>query len=44
MLAAHSGPAVTDPVTPGQFRTALPLEVLPRVPADRAERLLGGAW
>jgi nitrite reductase (NADH) large subunit len=33
-----------DPVTPGQFRTALPLEVLPRVPADRAEQLLGGAW
>ena len=33
-----------EPVTPGQFRTALPLEVLPRVPADRAEQLLGGAW
>jgi nitrite reductase (NADH) large subunit len=34
----------TDPITPGQFRTSLPLEPLPRVPADRAERLLGGAW
>ena len=33
-----------NPVTPGQFRTSLPLEVLPRVPADRAEQLLGGAW
>jgi nitrite reductase (NADH) large subunit len=33
-----------DPVTPGQFRTSLPLEVLPRVPTDRAEQLLGGAW
>ena len=33
-----------DPVTPGQFRTSLPLEVLPRVPADRATQLLGGAW
>jgi nitrite reductase (NADH) large subunit len=32
-----------DPATPGQFRTSLPLEVLPRVPADRAEQLLGGA-
>jgi nitrite reductase (NADH) large subunit len=32
------------PVTPGQFRTSLPLEVLPRVSADRAEQLLGGAW
>ena len=31
-----------DPVTPGQFRTSLPLEVLPRVPSDRAEQLLGG--
>ncbi len=38
---SHQGP---DPVTPGQFRTSLPLEVLPRVPADRAEQLLGGAW
>jgi nitrite reductase (NADH) large subunit len=34
----------TDPVTPGQFRTSLPLEVLPRVPADRAGELLGGPW
>jgi nitrite reductase (NADH) large subunit len=33
-----------NPVSPGQFRTSLPLEVLPRVPADRAETLLGGAW
>ncbi|MFL6026710.1 MAG: nitrite reductase large subunit NirB [Friedmanniella sp.] len=33
-----------DPVTPGQFRTALPLEVLPRVPAGRANELLGGPW
>jgi nitrite reductase (NADH) large subunit len=33
-----------DPMTPGQFRTSLPLEVLPTVPADRAEQLLGGAW
>ncbi len=33
-----------EPVTPGQFRTSLPLEVLPRVPAGRAEQLLGGAW
>jgi nitrite reductase (NADH) large subunit len=33
-----------DPVTPGQFRTSLPLEVLPRVPADRASELLGGPW
>ena len=32
------------PVTPGQFRTSLPLSVLPRVPSDRAEQLLGGAW
>jgi nitrite reductase (NADH) large subunit len=32
-----------DPATPGQFRTSLPLEVLPRVPADRADQLLGGA-
>ncbi len=32
-----------DPVTPGQFRTSLPLEVLPRVPSGRAEQLLGGA-
>jgi nitrite reductase (NADH) large subunit len=37
---SHHGP---DPATPGQFRTSLPLEVLPRVPADRAEQLLGGA-
>jgi nitrite reductase (NADH) large subunit len=34
----------TDPVTPGQFRTALPLEVLPHVPAERARELLGGPW
>jgi nitrite reductase (NADH) large subunit len=34
----------SNPVTPGQFRTSLPLEVLPRVPADRARQLLGGAW
>ncbi len=33
-----------DPMTPGQFRTALPLEVLPHVPANRANELLGGAW
>jgi nitrite reductase (NADH) large subunit len=33
-----------EPVTPGQFQTSLPLEVLPRVPADRAEQLLGGTW
>ena len=33
-----------DPVVPGQFRTSLPLEVLPRVPGDRAKQLLGGAW
>ena len=33
-----------DPVVPGQFRTSLPLEVLPRVPSDRAKQLLGGAW
>ena len=33
-----------DPVTPGQFRTSLPLEVLPRVPAGRASELLGGSW
>jgi len=33
-----------DPVTPGQFRTSLPLEVLPRVPSGRAEQLLGGSW
>ncbi|MCW2811528.1 MAG: nitrite reductase [Friedmanniella sp.] len=32
------------PVEPGQFRTSLPLEVLPRVPADRATELLGGSW
>jgi nitrite reductase (NADH) large subunit len=38
--AAHSA----EPVTPGQFRTSLPLEVLPRVPEDRAEQLLGGRW
>ena len=29
---------------PGQFRTSLPLEVLPQVPTDRAETLLGGPW
>jgi nitrite reductase (NADH) large subunit len=34
----------SEPVTPGQFQTSLPLEVLPRVWADRAEQLLGGAW
>ena len=33
-----------EPMTPGQFRTSLPLEALPTVPADRAEQLLGGAW
>ncbi len=33
-----------EPLTPGQFRTSLPLEVLPHVPADRAETLLGGPW
>jgi nitrite reductase (NADH) large subunit len=33
-----------EPMTPRQFRTSLPLEVLPRVPANRAEQLLGGAW
>jgi nitrite reductase (NADH) large subunit len=33
-----------DPVTPGQFRTSLPLEVLPRVPSERARELLGGPW
>jgi nitrite reductase (NADH) large subunit len=33
-----------DPVTSGQFRTSLPLEVLPRVPQDRAAELLGGPW
>jgi nitrite reductase (NADH) large subunit len=33
-----------DPVTPGQFRPSLPLEVLPQVPADRASELLGGPW
>ncbi|HEY5846542.1 MAG TPA: hypothetical protein VIT42_07115, partial [Microlunatus sp.] len=33
-----------DPVTPGQFRTSLPLEVLPKVPNGRAEELLGGSW
>jgi nitrite reductase (NADH) large subunit len=33
-----------DPATPGQFRTALPLEVLPHVPAGRARELLGGPW
>ena len=32
------------PVTPGQFRTSLPLEVLPRVPSGKAEELLGGKW
>jgi nitrite reductase (NADH) large subunit len=33
-----------NPASPGQFRTSLPLEVLPRVPQDRAESLLGGPW
>ena len=33
-----------DTMTPGQFRSALPLEVLPRVPSGRAEELLGGSW
>ncbi|WP_375425167.1 nitrite reductase large subunit NirB [uncultured Friedmanniella sp.] len=33
-----------EPMTPGQFRTALPLEVLPHVPAGRAAELLGGSW
>jgi nitrite reductase (NADH) large subunit len=33
-----------DPVVPGQFRSSLPLEVLPRVPSDRTETLLGGPW
>ncbi len=33
-----------EPVTPGQFRTSLPLEVLPHVPRDRATELLGGPW
>ena len=33
-----------EPVSPGQFRTSLPLEVLPHVPRDRAETLLGGPW
>ena len=49
-VAAHADHYVdpwtqgADPVTPGQFRTALPLEVLPRVPAERARELLGGPW
>ncbi|HEX6756903.1 MAG TPA: (2Fe-2S)-binding protein [Propionibacteriaceae bacterium] len=38
---SHQG---AEPVTPGQFQSSLPLEVLPSVPADRAEQLLGGAW
>ncbi len=33
-----------DPVSPGQFRSSLPLEVLPRVPSGRAAELLGGPW
>ena len=33
-----------NPASPGQFRTSLPLEVLPHVPKDRAETLLGGPW
>ena len=33
-----------EPVSPGQFRTSLPLEVLPHVPKDRAATLLGGPW
>ena len=33
-----------EPLSPGQFRTSLPLEVLPHVPSDRAESLLGGPW
>ena len=33
-----------NPVTPGQFRTSLPLEPLPRVPVGKAEELLGGKW
>lgn len=33
-----------EPVSPGQFRTSLPLEVLPHVPSDRAAELLGGPW
>ena len=38
---SHQG---AEPVTPGQFQTSLPLEVLPSTPANRAEQLLGGAW
>ena len=30
-------PQGAAPATPGQFRTSLPLEVLPQVPSDRAE-------
>jgi len=44
---SHVDPWATqgsEPVTPGQFQTSLPLEVLPRVSADRAEQLLGGPW
>jgi nitrite reductase (NADH) large subunit len=44
---SHVDPWVTqgsEPMTPGQFQTSLPLEVLPRVPADRAEQLLAGPW
>jgi nitrite reductase (NADH) large subunit len=33
-----------EPASPGQFRTSLPLEVLPHVPKDRAVTLLGGPW
>ena len=33
-----------EPVSPGQFRTSLPLEVLPHVPSGRAAELLGGPW
>ena len=35
--------AATTPVTPGQFRTSLPLEVLPQVPVRPGRELLGGA-
>ena len=33
-----------EPLSPGQFRTSLPLEVPPQVPSDRAESLLEGPW
>ena len=33
-----------NPASPGQFRASLPLEVLPHVPKNRAETLLGGSW